>query len=45
MLKHPILIAILLIALAASGCVAGQPVSPAMAQGSTAPLAVGSMAL
>ena len=28
MLKHPILIAILLIALAASGCVAGQPVSP-----------------
>lgn len=27
--KHPILIAILLVALAAAGCVAGQPVSPA----------------
>ncbi|MEZ4771016.1 MAG: copper resistance protein NlpE N-terminal domain-containing protein [Caldilineales bacterium] len=28
MLKHPILIAILLVALATAGCVAGQPVSP-----------------
>ena len=27
--KHPILIALLLVALAAAGCVAGQPVSPA----------------
>ncbi len=29
MQKHPILIAILLVALVAAGCVAGQPVSPA----------------